>query len=152
MRAYNNDATLKARVLAGLAAHRAADEIRQGIYWRDNDNERGGCAIGCVLHDLDPSLRPDDHYRFERQLGVPIQIAYMIDHIFESQPSPEAAAAWSLRVMDAIPVGADLTGVWPQCRPLYSSLRNVSRRPDALVALLAAAPVEAVQADPEETS
>ena len=40
-----------------------------------------------------------------------MQIAYLIDQIFESLPL-KTAVDWPVRAMSAIPTGADLSGVW----------------------------------------
>jgi hypothetical protein len=112
--AYLGDPALKTRVLAGLATHAAADELVQGVYFEQgvDDDKVRACSIGCTLHDLNPHLPAADHSRFVGELGIPAQIAHLIDAIFEAQPDNTAAAAWSQRIMAAIPVGADLTGVW----------------------------------------
>ena len=35
MQAFHDDPTIKTNILSGLAVHRAADEIVQGIYWEN---------------------------------------------------------------------------------------------------------------------
>jgi hypothetical protein len=112
--AYLGDPALKDRVLTGLAAHAAAEELVRGVYFEQgvDDGKVRACSIGCTLHDLNPQLPANDHARFVSELGIPAQIAHLIDAIFEAQPDNTAAAAWSQRIMAAIPVGADLTGVW----------------------------------------
>ena len=105
--AFHGDPALKARVLDGLAAHRAADEIVQGHYWQAGR----GCAVGCVIHDLDPAAKPSDHKQWERLIGVPVAVAHLVDAIFEGLSESEAPD-WSVRIIEAIPVGADLSDVY----------------------------------------
>ena len=48
MQAFHNDATIKSAIMAGLAVHRAADELVQGSYWENGK----GCAVGCTLETI----------------------------------------------------------------------------------------------------
>lgn len=52
------------------------------------------------------------HERFPVELGIPLELAYLIDHFFELLPA-KASQAWPRAVLAAIPVGADLSGVLP---------------------------------------
>ncbi|MDQ2713886.1 MAG: hypothetical protein M3Z08_03160 [Chloroflexota bacterium] len=102
MLAFHNDPIIKDRYVARVKAHAAADEITQGTYW-----ERGhGCAIGCVIHGA-------EHIRYETELGIPRQIAYLQDRIFENLPLVEAKE-FALAFLQAIPVGTDLSMVIPR--------------------------------------
>ena len=85
-----------------LAAHRAADEIIQGQGW---DGSKG-CAIGCTLNAY-------DHEAYERELGVPMVLAHLIDAIHEGLPL-SAAKDWPARVLAAVPTQVDLSMVWPR--------------------------------------
>ena len=93
---------LKDAVVARVREHQRLDQIAQQIYW---DGSKG-CAIGCVLHS-------DEHMAFEQQLGLPVFLAYMDEHIFESLPLDEAKA-WPLRFIEAVPVGVELALVFPR--------------------------------------
>jgi hypothetical protein len=138
--AYLGDPALKTRVLTGLAAHAAADELVQGVYFeqRVDDDKVRACSIGCTLHDLNPQLPANDHTRFVGELGIPEQIAHLIDAIFEAQPDDKAAAAWSQQIMAAIPVGADLTGVWDRYALwMLDGLVAEGRDPDGVVSNMA---------------
>jgi hypothetical protein len=138
--AYLGDPALKARVLTGLAAHAAADELVRGVYFEQgvDDDAVRACSIGCTLHDLNPQLPANDHSRFVGELGIPEQIAHLIDAIFEEQPDDAAAAAWSQRIMAAIPVGADLTGVWDRYALwMLDGLVAEGRDPDGVVSNMA---------------
>jgi hypothetical protein len=87
-------------VIARIASHRAADEIIQGEGW---DGERG-CAVGCSL----------DHYchtEYVAVLGVPPQIAHLVDAIHEGLPR-DLALDWPGRVAAALAEGADTTHAW----------------------------------------
>ena len=100
MRAFHNDPALKERILAQLQAHYDADEIIQGKYWEN------GNAVGCTVHS-------DNHNNYETELGIPEVLAHLEDYIFERLPR-DMAKDWPIRFMRAIPVGADLSKVWPQ--------------------------------------
>jgi hypothetical protein len=107
MLAYHNNPELKAGIMEQIRAHRLADEIAQGAYYAANGTVKA-CAVGCVLHDPEGG-----HQRYESEFGIPAQLAYLEDGLFESM-SPEAALAWPERFMGAIAPGADLSGVWPR--------------------------------------
>jgi hypothetical protein len=102
MLSFFGEQGLKDAVVARVKEHQRLDQIVQRIYW---DGSKG-CAIGCVLHS-------DDHMAFERQLGLPVFLAYMDEHIFESLPAHEATQ-WPLRFIEAVPVGVDLDLVFPR--------------------------------------
>ena len=102
MQAFHNDPAIKAKYLERVAAHRHLDQLVQGTGWESGR----GCAVGCTLDAY-------DHKRYPIELGIPIQLAYLEDQLFELQPSIDALE-WPSRFLTAIPVGADLTGVWPQ--------------------------------------
>src|SRR6185503_20007125 len=98
--AFHSDPKAKAFYVDRLKKHRAADHIIQGTGW-----ERGkGCAIGCTLENY-------SHEQYERELGVPLVLAFLIDKIFERLPA-ERAKDFPLQVVRAIRPGADLRLVW----------------------------------------
>ena len=72
---------LRDAVVERVREHQRLDQIAQSIYW---DGSKG-CAIGCVLHS-------GQHMAFEQQLGLPVFLAYMDEHIFEKLPLEEAKA------------------------------------------------------------
>ena len=118
--AFHGDEQVKADLLARIDAHYRADEITQGVYW-----ERGkGCAVGCMTHDPDGG-----HEKFPELWGIPAQIAYLADSIFENLPAAEAKK-WPRRLIEAIPVGADLTRVWDRWAAWM--LADLAAQPDAL--------------------
>ncbi|MBN3726950.1 hypothetical protein [Burkholderia sp. Ac-20379] len=98
MRAYHDDAALKAAVLERLTASAESGELRPGPFAWHGD---GGSAAGCVLRDADPGACP-------RVLGLPAWLALAIDHLSAMQASPEAAAEIARQLFEAVPVGADL--------------------------------------------
>jgi hypothetical protein len=85
-----------------VRAHAKADELIQGTGWSGGK----GCAIGCTLEDY-------DHERYPIELGVPVELARLEDQIFERLPKPDAMK-WPAAILSAIPVGADLSLVWPR--------------------------------------
>ena len=102
MKAFHGDPAIKERYLARVRAHRAADELVRGQYWEDGK----GCAVGCTIHS-------DDHGAYERELGIPREIAQLEDGIFEGLPN-DLAISWPEEFLAAIQVGADLSLVWPR--------------------------------------
>jgi hypothetical protein len=88
--------------IARVRAHREADQLVKGFYW-----ERGkGCAVGCTVHS-------GNHAAYETELGIPRILAKLEDGIFEALSNGEAMA-WPEKFLSAIPVGADLSLVWPR--------------------------------------
>jgi hypothetical protein len=105
MLAYHGDSKIKARYVRRMEGHRKADELVQGCTWESNGHQRG-CAVGCCFHNY-------DHSRGPIEIGVPEVLVRLEDYIFEGLPLAEAKK-WPSRFLKAIPVGADLSVVWPQ--------------------------------------
>ena len=99
MLSYHSDATLKARYLARVAGHAAADEIIKGRYWEGGK----GCAVGCTIHG-------ETHQDYERELGIPQMLAWLEDVIFEGLPN-RLAKTWPERFLSAIQPGRELSPV-----------------------------------------
>ena len=132
-----------------------------------------GCAVGCSLQDFGAELnsmvgagwrwydlRGEEHeityYRataarrwqaYEEAFGVPQGVAMLEDHEFESCDDEERRAEWPLRFARAVPIGADLSGVyrefvdWEGAQP--AGIPAVERM-DKLIELVQAAPVPKV--------
>lgn len=149
LRAWFGDPDLKARVVAKMKQHRVKDEFIQGVYQSriiDGSNTWKGCAIGCTLpHILKDMMGERDnwHKRVQDEYGINHVVAEMIDSVFEAQYGLEKAGDFAVAVIEAIPVGADLTEV---ARIIYddafiSFLDNSETIADHFIELLAAAPV-----------
>jgi hypothetical protein len=93
---------LKEALVRRVAEHERLDQFIQQVYW---DGQRG-CSIGCALHT-------DDHMAFERELNLPVFLAYMVEHIYERLPLTEAKF-WTRRWVEATPVGVDLDLLFPR--------------------------------------
>lgn len=102
MIAFHGDWDIKARYLARVKAHRAADELIQGTGWEGGK----GCAVGCTLDAYNHRLYP-------LELGIPENLARLEDIIFEHLRNSEAMM-WPTKFLTAIPVGADLSMTWPR--------------------------------------
>ena len=102
MQAYHNDPKIKAKYIARMKKHMAADELIHGIGWEDGK----GCAVGCTLDRY-------NHVAYETELGIPASIAYLEDGIFEGM-SGERAKTFPLAFLEAVPVGVDLKMVMPR--------------------------------------
>src|SRR3978361_912318 len=99
MLSYHSDPSLKARYVARVEGHAAADEIIKGQYWEAGK----GCAVGCTVHGA-------SHEAFETELGIPEMLAWLEDVIFEGLPN-RLAKAWPERFLSAIAPGRDLSCV-----------------------------------------
>jgi hypothetical protein len=106
MQAYHNDESVKAKYLSRVRAHRAADELIQGATQGHTSEGFRGCAVVCTLERY-------DHGGYETELGIPRALARIEDGIFEGL-SPKDAMAWPEQFLEAIPVGADLSGIKEQ--------------------------------------
>lgn len=124
MRAYLGDAKLKAALLEEMRKHREMDMLVRGTYGESSPKIGGGeewhgCAIACSLRSLDivrgkPVAKGYyAHARYPDELGIPLQLAYLEDRIFE-RLTLEEAMGWPERFAQSIQVGADLSLVWPR--------------------------------------
>lgn len=117
---YHSDAAFKRRFVRQIDAHKRADSIVQGLFGRMNGKFRG-CAVGCSIHSLDridgrktkrDETEYGDHSLLSKRLGIPLELAYLEDRIFERLPMA-LAKEWPGKFSRAIPVGRDLANVWP---------------------------------------
>src|SRR3972149_6812703 len=99
MLAYKNDPVLKARLISEIRAHRKAETLVKGVYWKGNGDGRG-CAVGCLTHDPNGG-----HARYESDWGIPEVLAHLEDAIFEGLPG-KTAQGWPERFLGAIQPGA----------------------------------------------
>ena len=99
MLAFHSQPAIKAKYLERVRMHKKADAIIKGQYWEDGK----GCAIGCTLHS-------SNHLAYETELGIPVQLAYLEDDIFENLPNGHAKE-FPERFLKAINPGADLSRV-----------------------------------------
>ena len=96
MLTFHGKQELKDQRIAQVRAHRLSDQLVHGQYWQDGK----GCAVGCTIHS-------GHHEAYETELGIPIELAFAEDHIFENLPNGKAML-WPERFLEAIPVGVDL--------------------------------------------
>ena len=108
MLAYHNNPSIKEHYLARVRASRAADDIIRGTYGHSVNGHWRGCGVGCTTHD-----ESGGHARYESDLGVPSILARLEDGIFESLPDSRFKS-WPEEFLGAIPVGADMSLVWPR--------------------------------------
>lgn len=122
MQAYLNNPVLKRAMVKEIKEHQRLDQIIQGTYGAYYGGRWQGCAVGCALHSLNKIQGASDdnaveantslHDRFPAELGIPLELAYHIDHVFENLPAKKAKR-WPLQVTTAIKTGADLSSVIP---------------------------------------
>lgn len=112
VRAWHNDPQLKAETIRRMQEHREADALIQGAYYRNHSPEGfRGCAIGCLVGSWEVwSKHGSWHDAVEEIFGINFVIAYVIDDVFEALPS-DKCADFAVEVLEAIPVGADLTSL-----------------------------------------
>ena len=96
MKAFHGDPKVKEKYVGRVKAHRKADQIIKGQYWEEGK----GCAVGCTIHG-------SDHQAYETELGIPVELAYLQDCLFEDLPNEEAQN-FPVDFLESIPVGADL--------------------------------------------
>lgn len=102
MKAFLGKTSVKTKYVNRVKAHAKADEIIKGSYWQNGK----GCAVGCTIEG-------SDHSKYELELGIPKELAYLEDVIFEELPNAEAKK-FPLRFLQAVKVGADLSSVIPK--------------------------------------
>jgi hypothetical protein len=100
MLAFHGKQEIKDKYIARVKSHYKADEIIKGKYWENGK----GCAIGCTIHG-------SSHSAYEKELGISRIIARLEDGIFQALPN-DVAKKFPLRFLNAIKVGADLSGVF----------------------------------------
>lgn len=131
MKAFLNKPSLKAAILKEIRRHQKEDMIIQGQYGPvDCDEKWKGCAVGCTLHSLDiitkkrkdgdnyygdnfgnDDIEYGDYSRYEKELGIPQELARLEDNIFEALSSKKEYIKWPEQFIQAIPVGADLRNI-----------------------------------------
>lgn len=90
--AWNGLQETKNYYLKRMLAHVKADEIAQGVWWEDGK----GCAIGCLLHDDNPSY-------IETELGIPTWVGYLVEKLFEGLENNDAKS-FPIEFIKAVPV------------------------------------------------
>jgi hypothetical protein len=104
MLAFYNKQDIKNKYIHRVEQHYKADEIIQGFYWQAGK----GCAVGCTM-EMDNSGE-SVHEAMQRELGIPLELCYLEDKIFEGLTNGKAKE-FPLRFLRAIKVGADLSKV-----------------------------------------
>lgn len=100
--AFHGEKEIKNKYLARVKAHEKADEIAHGFYWENGK----GCAVGCTIEG-------DDHMKYEKELGIPVEVAYLEDVIFEELKNGESKK-FPTQFLKAVKVGSDLSKVTAQ--------------------------------------
>lgn len=107
--AFKGNANIKFFYQIRLARHLTLGQFVHGCRTngKDPDNpEFRGSAVGCTLHSNDTT-------QYESELGIPHVLACLEEGIYEGLPLDEAAH-FAARFIEAIPIGADLSGVFPR--------------------------------------
>lgn len=99
---FHGKQSIKSKYLERVRAHEAADEIIHGVYWENGK----GCAVGCTIEG-------SDHERYETELGIPKEVAFLEDVIFENLENGEAKK-FPAQFLNAVGVGKDLSKVTAQ--------------------------------------
>jgi hypothetical protein len=125
--AWHNDPALKAEALARMQAHRAADEFILGEYIEADPRATAGfkgCFHGCLTAErlaAEKGMTPAEfaktrpwrawHDEGERLWGIPAELGGLLDDTFEELDSVGDSAEFAVASVDAVAVGADLSGV-----------------------------------------
>jgi hypothetical protein len=115
MLTFHGSQELKDQRIAQVRAHRLADQLVHGQYWQDGK----GCAVGCTIHS-------GEHMAYETELGIPVELAYAEDNIFERLGNGKAML-WPERFLQAIPVGVDLRATHVNKRYVLALLTDETR-------------------------
>ena len=108
MISFHGDINIKEQLIKNLEQHMACDALVQHhAYWSNGK----GCAVGCSIVDF--GGKPGDHKEYERLFGIPQVLAHLEDGIFEGL-APENSKSWPIDFIKSIPVGKDLSTVWPR--------------------------------------
>lgn len=143
--AWHGDPNLKAAAVQRMKEHREADSFAQG-YYQLHDPKKAlgykGCALGCMVAE---QAEPEDvtfTVLVEETYGIPESVAAAIDDAFESLRFKDCAK-FAVAVVEAIPVGADLTEVgreyWDAAGTAVFEA-SPSAPADALIRLVSEAP------------
>ncbi|MGH3779807.1 MAG: hypothetical protein ACRDRO_04025 [Pseudonocardiaceae bacterium] len=114
--AWHNSPALKTEVTARMATHRAADTLVQAVYQERLPNSAlgyRGCFLGCTLPWLAPIPQdPTWAEMVERYYAIPATVGDLVEATFENLRE-DRCGAFAFAVVDAIPIGADLSLVIP---------------------------------------
>jgi len=106
MLAFHDDPAIKQKYVDRVKMHQKLDQIAKGVYYENINGKIRACGVGCTIEG-------DDHQKYETELGIPIEIAYLEDIIFEGLPNGQAKK-FPNQFLSAIKVGADLSKVIPK--------------------------------------
>jgi hypothetical protein len=102
--AFNGDVNIKNNILIQLKNHY---DNKQIIKSRGFDNEKGGGAIECIIHE-------EAYYKLQTNLGIPLTLGYVINNIYHGLQDKYLSQNLPFKFIESICVGADLTLVWPK--------------------------------------
>lgn len=112
MQAYLNNPVLKIKTIAMMQHHIKADDLLQGQYWQeDPDGKFRGCAVGCLSKTTEDGDPNGGHSNLSVMFGFPYSFAHTIDDVFEEFEDRQGAQDFTIELLEAIPVGADLQSV-----------------------------------------
>lgn len=94
--AFQGNPEIKKKYLERLEMHHANDEIVKGGHW----NNGKGCAVGCTLngHNI---------HDYENKLGIPIELAYLEDNIFQGLEN-DIYKDFPIRFLSSININSNL--------------------------------------------
>jgi hypothetical protein len=109
--AWHGDPNLKAATVERMKAHREADAFAQGFYQQHDPSKAlgyKGCALGCMVREQERPHDTDFALLVATTYGITGMVAGAIDDAFETLDF-DHCAEFAVAVVEAIPVGADLT-------------------------------------------
>ena len=115
--AYHSDPKFKADFVQECIWHREQDRYISGTFQREDKEGFKGCSIGCSVNSLKRlgknSIDYSDHAGCAKLLGWPEWLCRLQDGIFEGLPAKDRPR-FTEQLAQAIPVGADMTMIWPK--------------------------------------
>lgn len=109
--AWHGDPELKVAAVQRMKEHREADSLAQGFYQQHDPNKAlgyKGCALGCMVREQPQPHNVEFAKLIKETYGIPESVATAIDDAFETLEFKDCAE-FAVAVVEAIPVGADLT-------------------------------------------
>ena len=102
LKSFNNDKSIKNKYLEKISSRLANATDEGGKYLPGGNASAVELTIGTI-----------DYAAYEIYLGIPLLLARLKDRIFQGL-TPELALTWPRRFLEAIPVGVELSSVWPR--------------------------------------
>lgn len=138
---FGNDPCLKEGLIKTLKSHEKAKRFVHGSYF--SSGQAGGCALGCTLLPMNPTVGDINRYTNEMNLfsysgdvaamvskryTLPIWLARLEEAIFEALPRGTHDVEWARKMIEATPVGIPFKELELRVRQeLYLALKKLKK-------------------------